>query len=299
MEGCVPEKFMTGAFTTGFTHLLATTKANWWSAWISICQLQVFIMTCSSLRAMVWKLRGMEALEDVSFGSFEKKSKTMRFGWSFLKLNHPKKTSKLCWCNVDLAKLRKIQDLHMSGVKHVEIAEDLTFVKFKCISIVLMFQHGCLISGSLIFEYKTIFTLRFSNQIAKCVWTTTATTTNNNNNKKKKKNKKNNNKNKNKNNKKKTKKTRNDNKKKTNNHCININNNKQQTTTNAAKNNQTIIFFILPPFPRNYMVLIDGAMSFSPKEAIQGKQLWTFDQAAGETGNGPFPFLRGRQVEGP
>ena len=27
------------------------------------------------------------------------------------------------------------------------------------------------------------------------------------------------------------------------------------------------------------MVLIDGAMSFSPKEAIQGKQLWTFDQA--------------------
>lgn len=29
----------------------------------------------------------------------------------------------------------------------------------------------------------------------------------------------------------------------------------------------------------NYMVLIDGAMSFSPKEAIQGKQLWTFDQA--------------------
>ena len=32
------------------------------------------------------------------------------------------------------------------------------------------------------------------------------------------------------------------------------------------------------------MVLIDGAMSFSPKEAIQGKQLWTFDQAARETG---------------
>ena len=38
----------------------------------------------------------------------------------------------------------------MSGVRHVEIAEDLTFVKFKCILIVLMFQHGCLISGSLV-----------------------------------------------------------------------------------------------------------------------------------------------------
>lgn len=29
----------------------------------------------------------------------------------------------------------------------------------------------------------------------------------------------------------------------------------------------------------NYMVMIDGAMSFTPQEAIKGKQLWMFDQA--------------------
>ena len=39
------------------------------------------------------------------------------------------------------------------------------------------------------------------------------------------------------------------------------------------------------------MVLIDGAMSFSPKEAIQGKQLWTFDQAP--------PAKREDGLEGP
>jgi regulation of enolase protein 1 (concanavalin A-like superfamily) len=27
------------------------------------------------------------------------------------------------------------------------------------------------------------------------------------------------------------------------------------------------------------MVMIDGAMSFTPQEAIKGKQLWMFDQA--------------------
>lgn len=34
------------------------------------------------------------------------------------------------------------------------------------------------------------------------------------------------------------------------------------------------------------MVMIDGAMSFTPKEAIKGKQLWSFDKvqrALGET----------------
>lgn len=37
----------------------------------------------------------------------------------------------------------------------------------------------------------------------------------------------------------------------------------------------TVLFGIQP---RNFMVMIDGAMAFTPKDAIQGKTLWSFDQ---------------------
>lgn len=46
-------------------------------------------MTCSSLRAMVWKLRGMETGRWKS-GSFEKKVKNHVIWDVVLKLNHPK-----------------------------------------------------------------------------------------------------------------------------------------------------------------------------------------------------------------